>query len=192
MSEGFHNVNIRPLLEQLEEVIFESNETFGVLSQKQMVWKPLKSQWSIRECLDHIMTTNASYAPQFDRILSGSYHPTFWQKMPRAWHNFWGQKLVEHLGPEVRRKSKTPGIFKPSAGRLNQHIARDFISSLKLLSEKIASLDVVDHTAVIITSPASKIVTYSLYDTLEIIVGHTRRHVNQAKNLMGLPGFPNS
>ncbi|MEQ9099786.1 MAG: DinB family protein [Imperialibacter sp.] len=190
MSQSFHNVNIQSHLDKMEELIAEVNNVFGDLSAQQLGWKPTKGQWSIRECLDHIMMTNKQYYPQFDKIADGRYEPTFWQKMPAFWHSFWGGQLVEYLGPEVKRKSKSPAIFRPTAGRLSQHIVKDFTDSLKLLTRKMIAMDHVDHTTVIITSPVSRLVTYSLYDTLQIVVGHAERHVNQAKRVTQQPLFP--
>jgi hypothetical protein len=192
MSQSFHNVNVQSHLDKMEDLTTEVNNVFGNLSAMQLGWKPAKGQWSIRECLDHIMTTNKQYYPQFDKIAEGRYEPTFCQKMPAFWHNFWGGQLVEYLGPEVKRKSKAPAVFKPTAGSLNQHIVKDFTDSLKLLERRVIAMDHVDHTTVIITSPVSRLVTYSLYDTLQIVVGHAERHVNQAKRVTQQPLFPTS
>ena len=38
----------------------------------------------------------------------------------------------------------------------------------------------------IVTSPASNLVTYTLGDALEIILGHEQRHINQAKAVLDM------
>ena len=190
MKSSYRNSHVPLHLEKIHHFIDDAREHFAALSPSQLGWKPAKSQWSVRECLDHIMTTNSQYYPQFDKIIGGYYEPSVWGKLPAAWHRFWGQKLVAYLGPEVTQKSKSPGVFKPSAGRLNPTIVRDFEASLKVLSSKIESLDEADQHTVILSSPVSKLVTYSLSDALQIIVGHTERHMLQAKRVMESPGFP--
>lgn len=190
MKSSYQNPNVPLHLEKLHQLIDDTRENFAPLSPSQLGWKASKSQWSVRECLDHIMTTNRQYYPQFDKIIGGYYEPSMWGRLPAAWHRFWGGKLVTYLGPEVTQKSKSPGIFKPSAGRLNPTIVRDFEASLKVLSSKIESLDAVDQHTVIVSSPVSKLVTYSLHDALQIIVGHTERHMLQAKRVIESPGFP--
>jgi hypothetical protein len=49
-----------------------------------------------------------------------------------------------------------------------------------------------DLDAVKITSPALKIITYSLRDACTIIVVHEQRHFQQAQRVLAIPEFPKS
>ena len=48
-----------------------------------------------------------------------------------------------------------------------------------------------DVEKIIISSPVTKLVTYSLMDAYRIIITHEQRHLLQAKKVSKTDGFPN-
>jgi hypothetical protein len=58
------------------------------------------------------------------------------------------------------------------------------------LSAFIRKLEDVDLRKIKICSPVSSFITYSLDDMLTIITIHEQRHINQAKRVMAMEGFP--
>ncbi len=42
----------------------------------------------------------------------------------------------------------------------------------------------------IMTSPFISVVTYSVLDGCRLVLAHDRRHIEQARRMVGLPAFP--
>jgi hypothetical protein len=55
---------------------------------------------------------------------------------------------------------------------------------------KMKATVVMNPEKIIIYSPVTKVVTYSLLDAYRIIAAHERRHFEQARRVMEMPGFP--
>src|SRR5690606_9775084 len=85
-------------------------EEFLPLSYNQINWKPDESQWSIGECFEHLIRTNAKYIPVYELYdLKGKEdreHPY------RA--TFMGKFVLKSVNPENTRKFKTSPSFNPS------------------------------------------------------------------------------
>lgn len=175
---------------RIERVSEESREVFGDLNGEQLNWKPSPDDWSIGQCLDHLMVSNSQYFPIFDEILRGRKTDSFWEKVP-VLPGMWGSMLVKALSPHNRRRSKTMDVFEPRASDIPATIVSDFESHNQKLVNYFERLDAIDnHRKIIITSPVSDIITYSLRNTFRILTNHEERHLLQAKRVMELPEFP--
>ena len=82
------------------------------------------------------------------------------------------------------------GIFEPSTSTIPDNILNRFFDNQKQLIEWINKSDSFDHQKTILTSPVAKFVVYSLHDVCIILSGHEERHLNQARNVMNMVGFP--
>jgi hypothetical protein len=47
----------------------ETRARFGGLAAEQLNWKPSADQWSVAQCMDHLVTTNGTYFPSFEKVL---------------------------------------------------------------------------------------------------------------------------
>ena len=98
--------------------------------------------------------------------------------------------MVRHLGPQSKQKLKNPKIFTPSTSTLSSAIIEDFSKHQQRLINYFFQLDQLDKDKIVITSPASSFVTYSLHHAMQIITVHEQRHFNQAMNVLNHPNFP--
>lgn len=175
---------------RIERVSQEAREIFGGLNEEQLNWKPNPDDWSIGQCLDHLMVSNSQYFPIFDDILRGKKTARFWEKVP-VLPGMWGGMLVKALSPHNRRRSKTMNVFEPRESDIPTTIVSDFETHNQKLVNYFERLDSIDnHRKIIITSPVSNLVTYSLRNTFRILTNHEERHLLQAKRVMELPEFP--
>ncbi|OWY21266.1 DinB family protein [Sphingobacteriales bacterium UPWRP_1] len=178
------------LVQILQEVSSESEQLFGGLTASVLNWKPAPDKWSIAQCLHHLMVTNMSYYPEFDRILQGSAFTNFWGKIPFL-PSFFGQMLLKSVDPASARPLKTTPVFTPSSSDLPATIVADFINQQQqTINYYNKLLQVAAPQSVLVTSPAAVFITYSLSNALRIIALHEQRHLNQAKRIMQMPEFP--
>ena len=61
--------------------VSQQAEKFQSLSSTQLNWKPSENEWSIGQCLDHLIVSNTTYFPTFEKVLHGKYRLGFLQKI---------------------------------------------------------------------------------------------------------------
>lgn len=183
------NSYLSEVLSTLDRMTFEYKRDLGPLNPEQLNWKPNSDSWSVGQCVDHIIRTNELYFSIFESLLNGTKPSNFWEKMPFL-PSFFGKFLIKITQPVIDKKNKTVPVFEPSKSEITGDILNTFYENQKALIDWIKRSDSVDHEKTIVTSPATKIITYSLHDVCIILSGHEERHLNQARNVMKMDGFP--
>lgn len=158
-------------------------DAFSDLSLEELNWKANPDYWSIGQVIDHLITTNQQYHPIFDQVLEGSYKSRLYERLPLLPALF-GKMILNSVQPQTSRKTKTVPVFEPSTSDIPFDILVRFQSSQEVLGGYLTRLAELPLSSIIITSPASKIVIYSLSSALEIIVAHEQRHYLQAQNIL--------
>jgi DinB family protein len=191
MKHVYTTLSLSEILAEAEDISKNAQLTFGHLIAEQINWKPNAESWSVGQCFDHLITTNGSYFPQLDQIIEGKKSTTLWQTIPFL-PGLFGRLLINSLNPDSVRKLKAPQAFQPASSNVDPQIISKFAANQNDLIHNIqaTAIDVIDLDKVIITSPALKIMTYSLIDAYRIIVAHELRHFKQAQRVMESPGFP--
>jgi len=101
-----------------------------------------------------------------------------------------GPIMVKHLGPQSKQKLKNPGLFTPSTSTLSSTIIEDFSKHQEILINYFNQLNLLNKDKIVITSPVSSFVSYSLHHAMQIITVHEQRHFNQAMNVLSHPNYP--
>ena len=161
----------------------EVRATYGELTAQELNWKPDANAWSIAQCLDHLLTANATYFPTFEAVVHGRKTTTFWERLPGL-PSLWGKMLVKSVAPESARKLKAPQIFQPASSDISTDIVPRFGEQQDRLLHYLQATGGMDLDGIIITSPVAKFITYSLRDTFRILFLHERRHLNQAQRVL--------
>jgi hypothetical protein len=160
-------------------------ENFLNMSYNQINWRPADSHWSIGECLEHLIRTNAKYIPIYKKNLlpdKRNYSINYMQ-------SFIGKLILKTVKPDYKRKFKTPVSFNPIGSNIKETIVSDFVNQtneIAELAEKINPIGMKEK----ITSPFSKLVKYNIGDSLLIIAYHNLRHLQQAERVMSNQHFP--
>jgi hypothetical protein len=168
----------------------ELTNSFNSLSSEQLNWKPTPQEWSIGQCVDHLINTNSHYSEAVEKVLQGEKR-TFWEKLPLL-PKIFGKLLLSFLDPKAQNKAKAPKVIEPS----NQTIDKDVVKRFNQTQNKLA--DLMKKTAnlplnkVIITSPVTPVVTFALIDAYKIIATHDKRHFDQAMKVYKQETFPKS
>jgi hypothetical protein len=185
MSEPLSN-----LIAATNAVTQETQARFGPLTAQQLNWKPDASQWSIAQCFEHLVTANESYFPAFEQVLAGKKKTTLWERVPWL-PTLWGKMLIKAVSPETTRKLKAPKIYRPASSSIDGAIIRQFIDRQEQVIRYMKASEGLDLEKIIMPSPVTNFITYSLMDAYRIIVAHEKRHLLQATRVLGMSSFPN-
>jgi hypothetical protein len=182
----------------VEEVLAEgggvidlAESVFGGLSAAQINWKPSPESWSVGQCFDHLITANQGYFPQLDHVIKRERRTTLWQRMPIL-PGFFGKLVVGAVSPQAERKLKAPKLFQPSSSEIDSAIVARFVDQQRDLLERMSATAGMDLERIIIYSPVTNFVIYSLLDAYRLIVAHELRHFGQARRVLQSTGFPSS
>jgi hypothetical protein len=176
------------LITAANNVASEAKDTFGRLTPAQLNWKPSAERWSVAQCFDHLLTSNKGYIPIIDNVLTGKKR-TFWQTMP-VLPGLMGKLLIKSLDPVKGRNLKAPARFQPAQSDISSSVIDDFVAQQATIVGKMKSTAHLDLERIIISSPVTSVVTYSLMDAYRVIVVHEARHFQQARRVTTESGFP--
>ena len=174
---------INRVISDLESVSDDVRSSFGELTTAQLNWKPSEKEWSVAQCLDHLITINSLYFPVFEKMRTGGFASTFWERYS-PFSGFFGRYLIKAMSPENPKKMKTSRKAFPSASEIDGAIVVRFQDHNRELARHVANLPAEFDLKTIMTSPLAGFVTYSLDDCLTMLVVHERRHLRQAKRVL--------
>jgi len=183
------NQELSRLIDDLHAVATDAGSSFGQLTTQQLNWKPSPDEWSVAQCLDHLIASNKGFIPIIQEIKRGEYKHSLKERVP-VLPRFFGSLVLNAVKPETQRKLKATKPFQPSSSEFGGDIVSQFQVQQKQIAEHMRSTETLDLRKIIITSPVASFVTYSLFDGYRIIVAHDQRHVAQAKRVMARAGFP--
>jgi len=184
-----NNAYLTEVLSKIEAISKKAKAEFEPLNATQLNWKPHPAKWSIGQCLDHLIATNRSYYPQLKVVASGEKRSTFWEKMPLL-PGVFGKMLLKTVAPRNAKPVKTFAVFEPTSSDIASDIVQQFMTHQKEWGQLLRQTDQADHQQTILTSPVSRIMTYTLHDCITMLAMHEERHFNQAKRVMTQSTFP--
>ena len=179
---------IDQLLEKGKEAKEKVSANFSNLSLEQVNWQPVKTRWSIAQCLDHLIASHKVYFPILKEITDGDYKMNFWGKFS-PFTGLWGRLMKNQLQEDVKRKLKAPKKIQP-ASNADLGIIAQYQQSLDTFLDYISKCRNIDIDKTIIISPVLSIVTYSLRDAFQFLITHEHRHINQAIRVKQNEIFP--
>jgi len=177
------------VIAEAEAIAADAERTFAALSPEQLNWKPDASQWSVGQCLDHLIQTDSRIGAALDGVITDTKPSRFAERIPGL-PGFFGRLMVKSLGPQVTRKMKAPAAATPAASDVPADVVIRFLANHDQTIERMRALESKHPERAIITSPFAGVVVYSALDACRIVVAHDRRHMAQAERVMGLPEFP--
>jgi hypothetical protein len=182
-------LSMTEILDEVEALAKDTKAIFSGLNARQINWKPNADTWSIGQCFDHLITANQEYFPQLDQIIKREKKTTMWQRMPFL-PGVFGKMVIGAVSPTSSKKLQAPKIFRPSSSEIDPSIITKFIAQQHEVIDKMRATMGMNLEKIVIYSPVTKVVTYSLMDAYRIIAAHERRHFKQAQGLKEVPGFP--
>lgn len=185
------NPYLEDLLYEVGLISKKVQADFGRLNAQQLNWKPAADQWSIAQCLEHLIKSNEQYFPLLEGVAKGSRKTTFMERLPGL-PGFFGKMMLKALDPANTKKLKSPASFAPAASQLPATIVADFVRHQQQLIRLVQATSHVDHARTVVSSPVSGLITFRLQDAVRILVVHEERHFMQAKRVLRAQGFPHA
>lgn len=176
-------MNTTEAIAALDHISRQATTNFGNLSYNALNKKPSADKWSIAQCLDHLIVSNRTYYPQFEEVIQGKHANSFYQNI-RFLSRSMGSWLIKKTGADRSGKMKNPAAFTPAQGNIPATIVNDFLLHQEEMKSYYLKMQHIDLHNTVLSSPASGIITYSLFDLLDILCGHEQRHINQALEVL--------
>ncbi|HVF68481.1 MAG TPA: DinB family protein [Pyrinomonadaceae bacterium] len=195
MSAGVATVNgvkkgeLDRLVEELGAVTSEARAVFGALTPAQLNWKPSAERWSVGQCFDHLIQTNRCFFPEMERVAAGTFESSLWARVS-PFSGLIGRLIIDSLDPVKGRKTKSARVFLPASSDVAPDVMERFASHQEELVRRMRATAGRDLRRTMVTSPVTAVATYSLLDAYRIIVGHERKHFEQARRVTEEAGFP--
>jgi hypothetical protein len=175
----------------LEDVARDVQATFGGLNARQLNWRPDATQWSVAQCLEHLLAANRLMLKAAEDALGGAPPRTFWQRVPLLPRLF-GPLLVRSQAPEATRKYKADPSATPAASDIAADVVPRFLEQARQAIARLQTLDASAAARATMTSPFATFINYSVLDGWRLLFTHDRRHIEQARRVTQAPGFPRS
>lgn len=171
-----------------ESVIKEFGK-FKMLSESQINWKPSQENWSIAECVDHLIVTNKLYFKEFEKQFSKKLIETDCSKT-EVQHKWLSRFIIKSVDPANAKRVSTFAVFMPSLSNHSKDVFDRFSNLQNQFIHLSSTAENLNFNEYFMSSPAAKIIKENFCDVLEIIRLHDRRHFNQAEKLFNHRNFP--
>jgi hypothetical protein len=174
---------VRGDLDEQEQIV---REELSHLDGGALNWKPGPDEWSVAQCLDHLIRSADPYLELLNTAISGA--------QPRGEDPFrptWiGNKMATAVAPDAPANIPVPKPFVPGDGPFDEAVLHRFLQQLDELRPILVRAEAVDLNKTKMSSPIAKVVRFNLGDGLLILGIHGVRHTRQARRVAKSPGFP--
>ena len=188
-ASTIHHPHLIVLHRDTSEVLRAAKSLFASLSPEQLSWKPDRKTWSVIECFDHLLTTNGLYMPRIQQAIEKSRVPGAKSLLPYK-PSWFATKFIASMRPGSGFRVRTFKIFKPRASEPDADVTQRFILQQQALLNLMRAADQCDLNGTKLSSPASRMIRFTIGEALTLLVVHQQRHLLQAQNLQLQVHFP--
>jgi hypothetical protein len=183
------NPELQGMLDQLDAIRRDGNAIASGLTDTQFNWQPGPGRWSIGQCLNHLNFGVTLVLPAFDRAIAEGRAAGKMSPGPFR-YGWFSRMIIASMEPPPRWKMKTP--MKKSAGSTHRlgDVWPEFSRVRDQLAARVRQADGLDLAAIRTISPVNRLIRMPLGAYFHFILAHDRRHLWQARNVRGSPGFP--
>ena len=173
---------------EVRAVTAETEALCAGLSPAQLLWCPNPKSWSVAHCFAHLNTTADLYYERVGKGIertraAGAQRSGPWRP------SLIGRIFLSFTGPRVRWRVPAPPRLMPAGGVTADAAARFLVRQGELAS-LLSAADGIDLSFERIGSPLSRRLRLTVGDALTMLVGHERRHLEQARRVTATSGFP--
>jgi hypothetical protein len=175
--------------QQFDRLADEADAIVEELSDRQFMWQPSPSGWSIAQCIDHLNVTARLYLPRLDEGIADAIRQGLYGDGP---FNYWwiARLFVRMLEPPARFRMKAPATFQPPPGRTRREIMAAFRAYQVQYIDRLRQANGIDLARARVRSPAASWIHMPLGSGFAAVTAHERRHLSQARLVMAAAGFP--
>ena len=158
----------------------------GPLTPAQLAWTPPEGGWSVGQVLEHLVVANGLYLLLCEALVArGTAAPggAMWKP------TLMGGLLARSMAPEAKSRLPAPKVFRPGPAA-RERVLDTFTGMQERLAALIDRSATLDWRRLKGPSPVTSLVRVNLGDAFQVLVNHSNRHLNQARRIVGAPGFP--
>jgi DinB superfamily len=173
----------------LADIARETQATFGGFDGRQLNWRPDGARWSVGQCFEHLLKANGLMFQAMENALNASAPRTLLQRLP-VLPAVLGRMLIRSQAPSSTRRFTAAPIAQPATSDIAADIIHRFVAQHHAAVTRLQTLDDQRAACAIMPSPIVSVIVYSVLDGWRLVVAHDQRHIEQARRVTLLPGFP--
>jgi uncharacterized damage-inducible protein DinB len=176
-------------LKRQTEAIIQSVETkFNSLSDDKLNAKPARDRWSILECFEHLNLYSQYYLTALEVAVGKSSAASELADLKYTWI---GKKSIAMMHPSNTKKQKTFKKMIPAKSQLTRDVLATFLNDQQRILRLIAKSATLDVTKSVVPVEFFKILKMNIAETLEFVIVHEQRHLQQAEAVLArTPSHP--
>ena len=167
----------------------EAKDLLADLTDGQLIWQPVSNQWSIAQCVDHLVVTGRNSLSHMTQAIGEARSRGLLSEGPFR-YGMIERWFVRQMEPHAKMRFKAPKAYLPSRDRLPAEILMNFYVLQDDFLRCIEDANGIDLSRVKVSNPVSKWFRLSLGQELAFNIAHERRHLWQARRVIELAGFP--
>jgi hypothetical protein len=170
---------IEQICKEFDQISSQAKELTEGLNEERFNWRPRPDQWSIEECLAHLLIAgNWEIRVIEDAIGHGKAHGLTGAGPFRYGH--FERLVVRKTEPPVKRKFTATKRFRPLQEQPITAVLPSFLHLQSQLTLLAQSADGLDLARIKVPTPISRLIRLSLGMTFAQVAAHERRHLDQA------------
>jgi DinB superfamily len=168
--------------EQFQRIIDESSALVQGLSEEEFNWRPGAGQWSIEECMAHLVMVGNVELDYIEKAIeegknrglngAGPFHYSALERY-----------VLRETEPPLRRARQTPRRFTPLHNQPLTGVMPTFFHVQRRFIQQIERADGLDLKRVKVSTPIVPFLKFSLGSTFAQAAAHERRHMLQARRV---------
>ena len=168
-------------LEQLQQTVSGQQQTIvtelATLDTSTLNYKPAPESWSILECLEHLNRYSRYYNAALAKAITNNTDGNY---VPSITYSWLGKKSLDMVRPQNGKKHKTVKHMNPANSQLSLATINEFLKHLQDLQNLLQSARATNLSKKAIPVEFFKLLKMRIGETLELIVAHQERHLQQA------------
>ncbi|MBC5775840.1 DinB family protein [Pontibacter sp. KCTC 32443] len=168
-------------LDQLSQTISSLAQVvtaeFSTIDSSALNYKPAPESWSILECLEHLNRYSRYYNPVLAKAIANNSDGNY---VPSITYSWLGIKSLDMVRPQNGKKHKTVKHMNPANSQLSQATIDEFLKHQQELQQLILRAKSANLNKKAVPVEFFKLLKLRIGETLEFVVTHQERHVQQA------------
>ena len=185
MPTDYLRLSLPAVSAELEAIAREAHAEFATLDGPRLNWRPSATQWSVAQCLDHLLHANREMLGAMDAALDPARPRSIWQRLP-VLPGLFGRALIRSQRPETTKKFTAPQAAQPASSEIPADIVERFVEAQRAMAARVRGIDPETAARTVMVSPFVAFITYTVLDGWRVIVTHERRHLEQARRVTAL------
>ena len=159
------------------------------LNESQFTWRPGLREWSIQECLAHLVMVGQHVIKLLETSIREARARGLTGNPPFR-YGWIERTIVRQTEPSTRRRFSAPKRFQPLHGQPVTAILPTFLHVQGQFVRLAQQAEGLDLARVKVATPITRLLKFSLGTTFAQQAAHERRHLEQARRVRQNPGFP--